>query len=140
MTTFVDLLQREADTLASGAENDALTALTLQKDEYAAQLGNLALQRNSILTAMDYGVDKNGLEAVVTDHPELYESVRHLLDQTAQASILNTGNGRIIDRFLSHNQHALDVLQQLTGRGDLYDARGRKKPNTRPAATHIKAS
>jgi len=138
--TFVDLLQREGEILSSGAENDALTALTRQKNDYAAQLGSLAAERNGILTAMGYGVDNIGLEAVVTAHPDLYDPIRYLLDQTAQASLLNTGNGRIIDRFLSHNQHALDVLKHLTGRGDLYDARGHKQPPTRPSATHIKAS
>lgn len=140
INTFVDLLQRESEILASGAENDALTALTLQKNEYATQLARLATQRNDVLNKMGYGADKTGLEAMVADHPDFYEPARSLLDITAQASILNTGNGRIIDRFLSHNQHALDILQHLTGRSDLYDARGHKQSTKRPTATHIKAT
>lgn len=137
---FVELLQREANTLAAGAENDTLTALATDKNNYATQLSECANKRNELLIALGYGIDKTGLEAMVRDHPDLYDTVRQLLDQTAQASILNTGNGRIIDRFLSHNQRALDVLKHLTGRGELYDALGRKQSTARPTATHIKAS
>lgn len=141
VVTFIVLLESEAQTLAEGATHDALTPITAQKNDIAEQLDQRATERNAILTAMGYGIDKDGLEAAITDHPDLLEPVRQLLDHTAQASVLNTGNGRIITRFLSHNQEALDVLQHLTGRSTLYDASGRKRPTAQPrSATHIKAT
>lgn len=137
---FIALLENEAGVLADGAAHDALAPITEQKNEYAVQLEKQAAQRNACLAKLGYGIDKAGLEAAIGDYPDLFEAVRQLLECTAQASILNTGNGRIITRVLSHNQQALDVLQHLTGRSDLYDASGRKRPTSRPQATHIKAS
>lgn len=140
VTQFIALLEEEADVLANGAAHDALTPVTEKKNDYATRLEEQAARRNSCLGALGYGIDKDGLEAVVGDQPDFLEPVRELLECTAQASILNTGNGRIIARVLSHNQQALDVLQHLTGRSDLYDASGRKRPTSRPGGTHIKAS
>lgn len=137
---FIALLEEEAGVLAEGAAHDALTPVTEQKNEYALQLEKRAAQRNACLAKLGYGIDKAGLEAAIGAYPDLLEPVRQLLDCTAQASILNTGNGRIITRVLSHNQQALDVLQHLTGRSDLYDASGRKRPTSRPQGTHIKAT
>lgn len=137
---FIGLLEKEADVLADGAAHDALTPITEQKNEYAEKLEKQAGLRNACLGTLGYGVDKDGLEAAVSDFPDLLEAVRQLLDTTAQASMLNTGNGRIIGRVLNHNQQALDVLQHLTGRSDLYDASGRKRSTSRPQGTHIKAT
>lgn len=137
---FIALLEKEAQVLADGAAHDALTPITEQKNEYAGKLEKQAEIRNACLGKLGYGIDKNGLEAAISNHADLLEPVRQLLDATAQASILNTGNGRIIARVLSHNQQALDVLQHLTGRSDLYDASGRKRPTARPQGTHIKAT
>lgn len=137
---FVELLEQESDVLADGAPHDALTPITSQKNEYAVKLEEQAQLRNTCLGTLGYGIDKDGLEAAVSDFPDLLEPVGQLLDATAQASMLNTGNGRIISRVLNHNQQALDVLQHLTGRSDLYDASGRKRPTSRPQGTHIKAT
>lgn len=140
VSAFITLLEREADVLASGAEHAALEPITTQKNDYAEQLDRQARQRNAMLMAMDHGVDKDGLLAAVNDDGSLFEPVRQLLEHTARASMLNTGNGRIITRFLNHNDQALDVLRHLTGRSDLYDARGRKRPTAQSPTTHIKAS
>lgn len=140
VSAFITLLEREAEVLASGAENDALAPITTQKNDYAEQLDRHATERNTILSAMGYGIDKDGLLDAVNDHADFFEPVRRLLEQTARASVLNTGNGRIITRFLTRNQEALSVLQHLTGRSDLYDATGRKRPTAQARGTHIKAS
>lgn len=138
---FVVLLEQEAEVLATGAEHDALTPITAQKNEYAEKLDKQSAERNACLNALGYDNDKDGLEAAISDNPDLYEPVRQLLEKTAQASILNTGNGRIIARVLNHNQQALDVLHHLTGRSSLYDASGRTRPTVaRPQSTHIKAT
>lgn len=140
VTRFVTLLEQEAEVLAAGAAHDALTPITEKKNNYAEKLDQQTGKRNSILNKLGYGTDKVGLEAIIGDYSELYEPIRQLLTQTAQASILNTGNGRIIARFLNQNQQALDMLQHLTGRSDLYDASGHKHPTSRPAAHHLKVT
>ena len=137
ITQFIALLKKEATVLSDGAHHDALAPITKKKNEYALQLEKLAERRNACLSGLGYGVDRIGLEAGITDDPALLAPVRQLFERTSQASILNTGNGRIITRFLNHNQQALDVLQHLTGRSTLYDASGRKRPTSRPQATHI---
>ena len=139
VSAFIKLLEREAEVLAAGAENDALAPITAQKNDYADQLERQAIERNVILTAMGYGTDKDGLLGVVNDYAEFFEPVRCLLEHTARASVLNTGNGRIISRFLNHNQETLSVLKHLTGRSDLYDATGRKRPTAQARSTHITA-
>lgn len=139
VSAFITLLEEEADVLAAGGDADALGKVTEKKNDYAEKLIRAADRRNTILNAMGHGIDKDGLEAAVAQDPDLLEPVRQLLDHTARASMLNNSNGRILSRFMTTNQQALDVLQHLTGRSDLYDARGRKRPTTRPDATHIKA-
>lgn len=139
VAVFITLLEEEANVLADGADAEALGKVTAGKNKAADNLAKAAQQRNTLLDAMGAGIDKEGLETVVTRYPQLYEPVRQLLEKTAQASMLNNNNGRIISRYLTQNQQALDVLQHLTGRSDLYDAKGRKRPTTRPDATHIKA-
>lgn len=139
VTAFINTLEEEAEVLAAGGDADSLASTTAKKNESAEKLEQAARQRNAVLNAMGCGSDKEGLEAAVGKHPELHDLVSQLFDQTARASMLNTSNGRILSHFLAQNQQALDILQHLTGRSDLYDAKGRKRPTTRPDATHIKA-
>lgn len=135
---FIDLLEQEADILAAGASHDALASITKQKSQYAEQLACMAAQRNMTLKTLGYGSDKAGLDAAYRKHSELAGPIRQLLDQTARAQSLNTSNGRIINRFLNHNQKALDLLQHLTGQSTLYDASGRKRSTNRSGTNHIK--
>lgn len=137
---FIDILQDEANILADGADSEALIQITDQKNQFADQLVDATEQRNGMLVAMGYGRDMDGLERAASTHPEVADAVQQLLDRTAQARTLNIGNGQIIDRFLNHHKQALDVLRHLTGRSQLYDARGRTRPTASPRAGHSKSA
>lgn len=137
---FISLLQKEAAILADGAPINKLEALTAQKNQHAETLAKQAQQRNQILGAMGLGTDRAGLLAAAGDHPQLLEAVHALLDGTEQARLLNLGNGQIIDRFLRHHGQALQVLHHLTGRSQLYDARGRTRPTQTPRTGHNKSA
>lgn len=125
MAEFSALLQEESNILQEGAQAAALTALTVRKQSRASILQNAADQRNALLVRLGYAIDKAGLRACSADHPALAESISGLLDEADRASTQNRGNGRIIQRFMQHNQAALDALQHVQGRSGLYDAHGR---------------
>lgn len=135
---FLSVLQKESQVLAEGADPEQLNQITTEKNDYAAQLSNLSGNRNKILKSLDLETDREGLQSLAEGKPEFIEVIQKLIDTTAQASILNHGNGQIIDRFLSNHQQALDVLYHLTGRSQIYDAKGRSKPTNRPRTGHTK--
>lgn len=135
---FLKVLQQEANVLSEGALDETLNQVTAQKNNCAAELEELASQRNNLLFNLGFEPDQNGLINAVKTYPELATLVQTLLDTTAQASIFNTGNGQIIERFLNHHKQALDVLHHLTGRSQLYDASGRTRPTSKPRTGHNK--
>lgn len=136
VTDFIKALQKEADILASGAPMDALEQVTSEKNTFADGLASQAKKRNQLLANLGYAADRVGLLAIAADHTQLLDAVHILLDATEQARLLNLGNGQIIDRYLNHHGQALQVLHHLTGRSQLYDARGRTRPTTRPRTGH----
>lgn len=135
---FLSVLQQESNTLAQGAEPEQLNEITTKKNNYVTELSGLAVIRNRLLKELDLETDREGLIELAQQRSELLEVIQSLLDTTAQASILNHGNGQIVDRFLNNHQQALDVLYHLTGRSQIYDAKGRSKPTTRPRTGHTK--
>lgn len=137
---FLTTLQQESDVLAQGAEPEDLNNITQEKNEHAIQLSGLATKRNNLLKELGLENDREGLQELAEQNPEILETVQALIDTTAQASILNHGNGQIIDRFLNNHQQALDVLYHLTGRSQIYDAKGRSKPTRRPRTGHNKSA
>ncbi|HLR12953.1 MAG TPA: flagellar protein FlgN [Burkholderiaceae bacterium] len=140
VSSFIKVLQREAEILATGAQPEALDHITTEKNTHADKLGSQAQTRNQLLAAMGHAADRPGLLAAAGNHPQLLEAVHALLDGTEQARLLNLGNGQIIDRYLNHHGQALQVLHHLTGRSQLYDARGRTRPTTRPRTGHNKSA
>ena len=140
LSDFVGALQKEADVLSAGAELSALETVTNEKNRFAEKLDQHSAQRNTLLDAMGYAPDRSGLVAAAAAHPLLADAVQQVLDTTRQASLLNTGNGQIIERFLKHHGQALDVLHHLTGRSQLYDARGRTRPTAAPRTGHSKSA
>lgn len=137
---FISVLQEEADILASGAQPEALDTITTRKNTLADQLDALGQARNQLLASMGHGPDRTGLLAAAGAHPRLVDAVHALLDGIEQARLLNLGNGQIINRFLNHHGQALQVLHHLTGRSQLYDARGRTRPTTLPRTGHNKSA
>lgn len=82
VAAFITLLEEEANVLADGADAEALGKVTAGKNKAADNLAKAAQQRNTLLDAMGAGIDKEGLETVVTRYPQLYEPVRQLLEKT----------------------------------------------------------
>lgn len=136
---FLHTLQQESQVLAEGAEPENLNKITEDKNNHAIELSGLAAKRNNLLKEANLENDREGLLQLAEQKPDLIEIIQSLIDTTAQASILNHGNGQIIDRFLNNHQQALDVLYHLTGRSQIYDAKGRSKPTRRPRTGHSKS-
>jgi flagella synthesis protein FlgN len=124
---FNELLQAEAEALTAG-NDDALAETTSRKNQYAESLANAGKQRNSLLSQLGFESDKVGLQAACKDFPALGAVSAALLEAAERGQRLNAENGIMIDTFLTHNQQMLDALRQLTGAGDLYDAKGRSRP------------
>lgn len=137
-TSFTGVLQDEARILADGAEPADLAAVTRKKNELTDALAKTAESRNALLQSLGHAHDREGLLSAAQTRPELADVIQRLFDQTVQASLLNQGNGQIIERFLNHHTQALNVLHHLTGRSQLYDARGRTRPTAGPRTGHSK--
>lgn len=136
---FIAILQDEARVLEEGATDTALAGVTARKNAAADALARAAEERNAQLAAMAFGTDGSGLKAAAEAHPALAEPRRILLELAEQARSLNENNGQIIQVFLEHNERTLDVLRRLAGRGDIYDASGRKRSGSAGSSRNIKA-
>lgn len=139
MGEFLDALRAEATALEDGATESALAETTTRKTEKADALTDIARQRNDLLKNLGCAENGAGLAAAAQAHPALASLREQLIDVTEQARELNEANGRIIEVYLDHNQRTLDVLRQLAGVGDMYDASGRKRSSGKGSSRNIKA-
>lgn len=130
LSEFINILQHEASILIADASLESLNSITKEKSNYAEKLEHQSSLRNQQLQIMGYKENRAGLDTARLAHPQLSDAVYLVLEKTAQASMLNNSNGRIIARFLNQNQDALDALHHLTGGNTLYGADGRKQSKT----------
>ena len=136
---FLDILRHEATVLEAGAEEAALADTTARKNELADALMQAARQRNELLMAMGCDADSAGLTDAASRHPEIVPLRDTLLHLTDTARTQNETNGLVIERFLQHNQRALEALRRVASSGEIYDASGRTRPGGKGGSRNIKA-
>lgn len=124
LSDFIDLLETEGELLLESPSNEALSALTIRKNDYARQLADLDKTRAAALAGMALPDSREGIEAVCTDYPDIRPAFHQLFDRAEQAQALNLANGQTLQAFMDQNQQAMNTLGGLMGQ-DLYDARGR---------------
>lgn len=123
---FAALLREEREVLQNG-EIDALPQLVERKAEVVAELSAHGSERNSLLAASNYAVDRAGVEAWQQRHPQ-DETVKaawaKLKALVTEARELNRVNGKLIHLRMQHNAQALGALLATNQRSGLYGPDG----------------
>jgi flagellar biosynthesis protein FlgN len=120
---FVSALQGEQEALKSG-EIDALPDFVEQKSRTIALLNRLGEQRNALLKAARFAVDREGLLAWGKTSPDTQRLVDGLFKAAEEAKELNRLNGQLIAMRLRSTQAALEALTPKSAGHGLYSAQG----------------
>ncbi|ANN66793.1 flagella synthesis protein FlgN [Bordetella bronchialis] len=124
---FTELLGSETVALTERQSFNALNAITESKNGIAARLHELSARRDSLLEELGFGPGHAGTTQAAEQYPEIAGIWRQLLDRCAAAAGINDRNGALIDMHLRYTEEALDALQALTKRSNLYEANGRAR-------------
>lgn len=124
---FTELLGSETVALTERQSFHALNAITESKNGIAARLHALSERRDGILAELGLPGGHAGTTQATERHPEIAPIWRQLLDRCAAAAGINDRNGALIDMHLRYTEEALDALQSLAKRSNLYDANGRAR-------------
>lgn len=127
MQTFVTTLQNEQQALIE-SNAEALIAITPQKNEILNGLLGFETQRNNLLAQFGSASSNEGIQALLaqTGDATWGNQWQQLLELSAQAQELNRTNGLLINRQMSRNQSALNILKNDQS-GSLYGADGQTK-------------
>lgn len=130
MRSFVDVLKQEQQSLVDN-NADELIAITPRKNELLTSIMGMENQRSLNLVGLGLSTDANGMQQLLTQANDetLTESWSKLLLISADAQELNRTNGLLINRQMSRNQGALNLLQQGPA-GAMYGADGQSKVST----------
>lgn len=112
MRSLLQLIKHE-QALLLAAEIDGLTALTEQKAEIVARMAALANRRHQLLAAEGFAPSEAGMQTwldsnVASGAQKRWMEMRALI---AAAQELNRTNGLLINRHMTRNQSALNILQ-----------------------------
>jgi flagella synthesis protein FlgN len=124
---FTDLLGSETVALTERQSFNALNAITESKNGIASRLHALSARRDAILAELELPAGHAGTDEAAARHPEIAPVWRGLLDRCAAAAGINDRNGALIDMHLRYTEEALEALQTLTRRSNLYEANGRSR-------------
>lgn len=136
---FIGVLQSEAQALELPNDDKALKTSTNQKMHFSELLDQAAHRRRSQLKELGFSADKAGLDSAAIQHPALQAPCSLLYAAAREADSLNTANGAVIDTYLKHNQQAIDLLRNIAGPDNLYNAYGRTSAVPKQNKTYIKA-
>lgn len=125
MRRLLRLIEHE-QALLLAAEIDGLTALTEEKAEIVAHMATLANRRHQILAAAGFAPGEAGMQAwlasnVTSSAQNPWMEMRALV---TAAQELNRTNGLLINRHMTRNQSALNVLQGASQAGGFYGPNG----------------
>ena len=120
---LAQLLQQEADTLASRAPVEKLEALSRNKQDMVHSLEGIAREREQLLKHAGIEDDLNQVIPRL-NNVRLVALWENLLEQATQCRQLNQVNSLIINRNYENTLQALDILHGKTAGPALYTARG----------------
>jgi flagella synthesis protein FlgN len=126
MSLLADLLKTEEVALIA-TDVATLNNLSQAKSQQLAALSSLEKKRQSYLTHMGYSNDAKGMQdflATGKTEPASSENWTKLLQISASAKETNRTNGLLINRQISKNQGALNILQQNNPAGAMYGPNG----------------
>jgi flagella synthesis protein FlgN len=131
----LDQLLAEEETVLTNNEAEKLSVITPEKNTVLLQIVELEKNRNQLLSAIGYAPDAKGMQdffTASTANTALEDTWKVLLTISGKAQEKNRTNGLLINRQLSRNQSALNVLQKNNQTGSMYGADGQSKnsPNT----------
>lgn len=135
---FVDLLKLEQSALGRG-DTDKLPGYAEQKLEFAAQLNELAAQRNAALASLGFAGDRAGADAWCAQHPDEPAATRAwtaVLALAGEARELNRLNGELIRLRMQYNAKALEALRGGASSLDLYGPDGQTTTPERRRINH----
>ncbi|ANN78296.1 flagella synthesis protein FlgN [Bordetella flabilis] len=124
---FTELLGSETVALTERQSFQALNAITESKHGIASRLQALSERRDALLAEMGLPPGHGGTTQAAERDPDVGRIWAQLLDRCAAAAGINDRNGALIDMHLRYTEEALDALQALTKRANLYDANGRSR-------------
>lgn len=126
----LDQLLIEEQTVLTNNEAEKLGTITPEKNNVLMQIVELEKNRNLFLSAIGYTADAKGMQdffAATENSSQLEDNWKNLLSISSDAQEKNRTNGLLINRQLSRNQTALNILQQNTQTGSMYGADGQSK-------------
>lgn len=125
LQVFVELLEREAEALASH-RFELLPQLTPRKAKAAERLAACDAEREQLLTALGYPANRAGAEAVAAaGGPLLQQAWTRLVDLAERARDLNHRNGVTVHAHLDFTRQSIAFLQ--TGSRPLYGPDGQHR-------------
>jgi flagella synthesis protein FlgN len=130
---MIELLKQEQAHLIK-ADIEGLIAITDEKSKTAAKMAELANQRHQALAKAGFAPQDGGMQTWLdTDsaRPEAIENWQELLKLTKSAKSMNNTNGLLINKHMTHNQKALNVLRGNIG-GNFYGPNGQSTATFRP--------
>lgn len=126
MASLAKVLEAEQNTLVEG-DVAVLAGLTQEKSKQIARLSELEKIRTGYLVQLGFSSDAKGMQEYLS-HPStlntVSESWNNLLAISERAKESNRENGLLINRQLTRNQGALNILQQNNPAGSMYGPNG----------------
>lgn len=131
MQSLSQLLDEEQQVLVDN-ESEKLEAITPNKNQLLTTVFELEKKRSELLLKTGYSNDADGMRqflATITGSQSLENAWQNLLDISNKAQEKNRINGQLINRHLSKNQAALNILHSGSGHqaGSMYGADGQSK-------------
>ena len=129
---LLTLLQQEQIQLIEN-NIDGLAALTEEKSKIVARMTTLANGRHRALASAGFEPGESGMQAWLKSAPvteAITKSWTELLALAQSAKELNRSNGMLINRHLSRNRNALNVLQGTPQGSNFYGPNGQSTSKT----------
>lgn len=126
----LDQLLAEEQSILTNNEAEKLGVITPEKNNLLTRIIELEKNRNLLLSSIGYSPDTKGMQAffdTVPDNLAMEETWKVLLSISSDAQEKNRTNGLLINRHLSRNQSALNILQQNNQSSSMYGADGQTR-------------
>ncbi|MBI3285010.1 MAG: flagellar protein FlgN [Burkholderiales bacterium] len=139
MATLAALLKKEQSALVEG-DIALLTEYTINKGQLVGVISELEKKRHNCLSELGFKADADGMQAYLQQASIASVAAvtwNELLHLSEQAKEDNRTNGMLINRHLSQNQAALNVLQQNNPAGSLYGPNGQSTVKNAPRRGYV---